>query len=161
MINSENFKTWFGNSVTTNSQGKPIVFYHKSRHPKQFTEFKLQGVQKNPFNKHYGFWFVLPQHRHFIDHLGDGISVNAYLRIENPFNITQHANNKIVFQDGVDRPNICLTNDFCAELMERGHDGIIITQIGFYNQYVCFNPNQIKSVDNLGGFSKTDNNIFN
>ena len=36
--NPENFKKWFGNSVTVDEQGRPLVFYHGTR--ADFTEFK-------------------------------------------------------------------------------------------------------------------------
>lgn len=54
------------------------------------------------------------------------------------------------------------------KLKTQGYDGIIIKNTQFdsvnpderINQYVVFEPNQIKSVDNRGSFSRTDDNIY-
>ena len=54
------------------------------------------------------------------------------------------------------------------KLKTQGYDGIIIknTRVDSLNpdeginQYVVFEPNQIKSVDNRGSFSRTDDNIY-
>ena len=57
---------------------------------------------------------------------------------------------------------------FVDKLKTQGYDGIIIKNTQFdsvnpderINQYVVFEPNQIKSVDNRGSFSRTDDNIY-
>ena len=54
------------------------------------------------------------------------------------------------------------------KLKTQGYDGIIIKNTQFdsvnpderINQYVVFEPNQIKSVDNRGSFRQTDDNIY-
>lgn len=42
--NSENFKKWFGNSVTVDEQGRPLVFYHGTR--QKFDSFKSEYRDK-------------------------------------------------------------------------------------------------------------------
>ena len=66
------------------------------------------------------------------------------------------------------------TNEIAKIAKDRGYDGLIITNVidkgtevsknGEYaevaNDYIVFNPNQVKSaIDNIGTFSTTDNNI--
>ena len=66
------------------------------------------------------------------------------------------------------------TNEIAKIAKDRGYDGLIITNVidkgtevsknGEYaevaNDYIVFNPNQVKSAtDNIGTFSTTDNNI--
>jgi hypothetical protein len=42
--NPESFKRWFGNSVTVDEQGRPLVFFHGTR--SDFTEFKTSYSDK-------------------------------------------------------------------------------------------------------------------
>ena len=42
--NPENFWKWFGNSITVDEQGRPLVFYHGTR--SDFTEFQSSYSDK-------------------------------------------------------------------------------------------------------------------
>ena len=51
-------------------------------------------------------------------------------------------------------------SDFKAQLQDAGHDGIVIKGRGFNNEYVAFNPEQIKSaIGNRGTFDPHDPRI--
>jgi hypothetical protein len=54
---------------------------------------------------------------------------------------------------------IDVSKSYCDDLKAKGYDGIIIKS-NLYDQYVAFEPNQIKSVDNNGEYNSETNNIF-
>jgi hypothetical protein len=54
---------------------------------------------------------------------------------------------------------IDVSKPYCEDLKARGYDGIIIKS-NHYDQYVAFEPSQIKSVNNNGEYNKKTNNIF-
>jgi len=54
---------------------------------------------------------------------------------------------------------IDLSQNYCEKILNLGHDGIIIRSI-YYDQYLVFNPNQIKSTKNTGEYSTIEDNIF-
>lgn len=53
----------------------------------------------------------------------------------------------------------CLQADRYRAIREEGFDGIIVNEKG-EPTYCVFNPNQIKSIDNNGGFSTDSDNIY-
>lgn len=164
LLTNENFVNWFGNSelLTSDPIGTPIKFYHKSRAKEIFDEFKLQGdgVIKNPYNKDYGFFFVQEKDRHHISYIGDGIEMFCYLRMVNPFLIWDDGDGKIMDCRGRKHEPLYITEELAMDVIKEGYDGIIIANDKHYSQYVVFNPNQIKSVDNTGEFSIESDNIF-
>lgn len=50
-------------------------------------------------------------------------------------------------------------NQITSHIISKGHDGVIVNQ-GTWNEYVVFEPNQIKSVNNKGTFDKSNPNIY-
>ena len=162
LSNIPNFIKWFGESTTIDVDGAPDKFYHRSRSKKIFDEFKLHGeeVVKNPYNKDHGFFFVQEKDSRHISYIGDGIEIISYLRIENPFLIFDDGEGTIVDVNGKVYAPLYITEELALEAINNGHDGIVIVNKKHYSQYVVFNPNQIKSVDNNGEFSTESNNIF-
>lgn len=162
MSKSEQFLKWFGNSITKNIDGVPWVLYHKSRSKVTFDEFKHSGeeVIKNQYNKDYGFYFVLEEHKHHITYIGNGLDIFVYLKIENPFIIRDTLDGNIIDQDGKKYEALIMSEDFCKSIISRGFDAIIIECKKVYDQFVVFHPNQIKSVLNHGEFSLDSNNMF-
>ena len=55
--------------------------------------------------------------------------------------------------------NIVLSYSWYDGVLSLGHDGIIIRS-KFYDQYLVFNPNQIKSIENSGDYSLSNDSIF-
>lgn len=50
-------------------------------------------------------------------------------------------------------------NQITSHIISKGHDGVIVNQ-GTWNEYVVFNPEQIKSVNNKGTFDRSNPNIY-
>ena len=80
--------------------------------------------------------------------------------MENPFIITDHFDGNIVDQDNNKYDALYINRELVDSVTSRGFDSIIIKCEKGYNQYVVFNPNQIKSIDNNGDFGLDTNNIF-
>lgn len=157
---SKNFKTWFGKSVT-HTEGVPTLFYHRSRSHEQFTEFRHKHVLKNPYNLDYGFYFVDVKDKNKISYIADGLHLYVFLRMENPYTITEHAPGQITTQDGETLEKIQTDEPYCKKIIARGFDSIIIkAQEQFYNQYIVFEPNQVKHIQNNGNFSIETDNMF-
>jgi predicted transcriptional regulator len=156
---NDNFYKWFGNSKILDTNNEPIVMYHKSRSKELFDEFRLENVEKNQYNHHYGIYFVNAHYSHNISYIGDGLEYYVYLKIENPFIIFDFNNQpqdmlgqKLIFID--------VSKEYCEDLKKKGYDGIIIKS-NHYDQYIVFDPKQIKSIENNGDYKIETNNIFN
>ena len=155
---NDNFNKWFGNSKIKNELNVPIVMYHKSRSKEWFSTFLIDGVHKNEYNNDFGVYFVRDAHKDCISYIADGLEFYCFLRIENPFYIFDFNSepydmydNKLILID--------LSKNYCEQVLNLGHDGIIIRS-KYYDQYVVLNPNQIKSVQNNGEYSLSNNDIF-
>ncbi|MBQ3785022.1 MAG: hypothetical protein II843_01345 [Alphaproteobacteria bacterium] len=171
-----NFWRWFGDSKVVDEQGRPLVVYHGSRTEKDFTIFDKR-YQKNKSSR-TGFWFGSD----IIDY-GQNVK-KYYIKLENPFiyNANKQVYNQIEELDktllkniliSVFGQNIAITkydtllSDYLTYYAKKqGYDGVIINDIKEGNKailmddYVAFNPNQIKSVDNRGTYSSDTGNIY-
>ena len=156
---SDNFYKWFENSKVIDTNNQPMIMYHKSRSKEKFNEFRLENIEKNPYNYDYGIFFVNAHYSHYISYIGDGLEYYVFLKILNPFYIFDF-NNKPYNMFGENLQYIDISKDYCHKLQEQLFDGIIIKS-NYYDQYICFNSNQIKSVENCGNYKNDDNNIFN
>jgi len=157
---NENFYKWFNGSKSIDDINKPIIFYHRSRSKEPFVQFTVDNIKKNPYNNCYGFYFVPAFQKHNISYIGDGIDVFAFLKYKNPFIIwDKQRERKIVDMNGKNYNLLDINESFCNEVRESGHDAIIVYNPLYYNQYIVFENNQIKSIDNNGLYSN-DNNIF-
>lgn len=158
---NENFHKWFGASkVIDKSTNYPQVCYHKSRSKTIFNEFRQHDVIRNPYNKYFGFYFTDKGSEKFVDRHGTGIDIYCYLKIENPYILTQEKPGCFYNQFSKLYRTLCFSEEYCAILINDGFDGIFITGNVNYKQYVAFKPNQIKHVDNNGNFSIETSNIF-
>ena len=154
---NENFFKWFGDSKIVDTNNQPMIMYHRSRCKELFNEFRLENVEKNPYNVDYGIFFVNSHYSSHISYIADGLEYYVFLKMINPFYIFDFDNQPydmlgqtLVFID--------VSKSYCEDLKSKGYDGIIIKS-NHYDQYVAFEPNQIKSVDNNGDY-KSVNNIF-
>lgn len=157
-ILNDNFYEWFGESKVKNELNQPFVMYHKSRSKELFDTFVIDGVKKNEYNNDYGVYFVIDAHKDYISYIADGLEFWCFLRIENPFYIFDF-NSQPVDMYNNQLIQIDLTKNYCDSVLSLGHDGIIIRS-KYYDQYLVFNPNQIKSIENSGDYSLSNNNIF-
>ena len=155
---NDNFWKWFGNS-TTIQDNKPIVFYHGT--DTIFNEFTKKHMGKNFWqskSKVYGGGFFFVDKERYAFPLGTIKKV--YLKIENPYLIVLE--NRYGYDpDYYDTVDMFDRNpyNYFQLAYENGNDGIIIKSPKG-GLYIVFEPNQIKSIDNNGTWSTTDNNIY-
>ena len=157
---SKYFKKWFGNSKVVDEQGKPLVVYHGSKI--KFDIFAsgkrgARGVNEDT----EGFYFS-PFKEGAENYAGTKYNVGyvypVYLSIQNPY-IAQSYN-----EIGT------LNKEKINNLKAQGYDGAIFIpsnedikkgRYDKYNtEYVAFNPEQIKSVNNQGTFDSSNPNIY-
>lgn len=136
----ENFYKWFGDSKVVDEQGRPLVVYHGGG---KFDIFKYSydGTYYFTTNKEYAERYA----NDYIDERGRkglGELKSVYLKIENP-----------APQDVMDR-------DTLDQVIAQGYDGHIFDDVLSENDdkiIRAFNPNQIKSTQNRGTYSESDN----
>jgi hypothetical protein len=155
---NQNFYKWFGTSKVVDSNNQPMVMYHKSRCKDLFNEFRLENIEKNGYNLDYGVYFVNAYYSNNISYIGDGLEYHVFLKMENPFYIYDN-NGQPYDMFGQTLIFIDLSKSYCEELQKKGFDGVIIKS-SFYDQYVVFEPNQIKSIENNGSYCLETNDIF-
>lgn len=130
------FQKWFGDSKVTDDEGKPLVVYHGSN--QEFEAFDIDKSKKGAMGK--GFYFT--PHKNTAENFGN--TKAYYLSLKNPF-----------IDDG---NNVNLDEE---QLKKEGYDGIIADLKDFdYKEIVAFYPEQVKSIYNLGTFSKDTGNIY-
>jgi hypothetical protein len=169
------FKRWFGDSKVVDKKGKPLVAYHGS--PEYgFKVFDLEKIDAH----HVGFFFT--DKRDMANTYAEGKPgqrpkrsgiYEVYLRIEEPFEVDAKGaiwdNIPLEYEDwdGTVVEERASTITISRTARDLGHDGCIIHNVydGWGDQrgdvFVVFKPNQVKSVDNRGTFSRYDDNIRN
>lgn len=146
------FKAWFGDwendpknaSKVIDENGEPLVVYHGSD-----ADFNVFDKTKGRANMDIQGMFFSPWE---LDSKGYGANVRAFfLNIRKPANEEQgyKALNRHQGQNGA---GVKAREDLIAA----GFDGVNNSD----EEFIAFEPNQIKSVDNNGAFSSDDTNIF-
>jgi hypothetical protein len=142
------FKRWFGASKVVNAKGEPRVMYHGTH--ADFDVFDTSGTRRA---KSFGAMFT-PSRTYAAnygrkEHGGKVLAV--YLRIENPFD----AKNKK--HDREWEANRLPREGWVEYAHRAGYDGAIT----MLNEYVVFDPAQVKSAtDNAGTFDPADASIL-
>jgi hypothetical protein len=172
------FKSWFGNSKVVDEQGNPLIVYHGTS--KKFSVFKLPSSKqkiKSSLGK-FGFYFT-----------GDSKLASSFGRINWSKENSKFKNGASVFPVylSIKKPYIMDIYEFIKisnelggdvdsrrnDLIKNGYDGIIIKKptSGYWassmvmdefptDQFVAFEPNQIKSATgNKGTFNPNSDNI--
>ena len=164
---NDNFKKWFGNSKVVDENGNPLVVYHGTR--SKFNEFNRKYAKN-------GFFFTTEKRKnsvagYYAYYYDDkGSILPCYIKLENPLIVHRPNGN----EDDIARANGTLSN----------YDGIIVIyddkddwefsdydyiekkrkpltiKNGDVIEYIVFDPNNIKSVNNNGEWSSNKNNIF-
>lgn len=181
-----NFYKWFGDSKVIDSQGRPLVVYHGT--DAEFDTFdisKFGQTDSGEFGK--GFYFT--GSKNYAEEYGS-IVMPVYLKITNAYttkvgnNISEEKTERIK-ADGYDgvfvlsRPDeykisnfdsreeyeaavadISKSGKYIVETVWKGDDVDEKTFVYSRVEYVAFEPNQIKSVDNRGTFDISDQNIY-
>jgi len=141
VTDNPNFKKWFGDSKVLDEDGSPKIMYHGT--DSNFTVFDLRRTE--------GDSFFFTDERNKAKLYGDKI-VPVYLSLQNPLEYDYTG-----YDDGE------LHRDVIKYKAEGEYDGIIALNISdgekVYNQYVAFNPTQIKSIYNTGAFDPSNPDI--
>lgn len=146
-----NFWNWFGDSKVVDDKGRPLVVYHGT-----YTEF-------NEFTKteHLGYYFSTSREVAKSFSVSDYI-MPVYLKITNMATVNGLGKrwDNLAKYFGVD------LDEETQKAKNNGKDGVFIKNIeeGLSNivadDYVVFEPNQIKSTQNRGTFSPDTGNIY-
>jgi hypothetical protein len=155
----------------TDHEGKPIVLYHGTN--ADFDEFTHEAWGKTDHGHlGKGFYFVNKADlatSYSTRHGGKPRIVAVYLNIKNPY-ITNHkyAPPRSIMPLDKWRPgfpnqgfidNKAGAEAFTAHLKSLGYDGVCF-QMGSVQEWVAFEPTQIKSVANRGTFDASTGNIM-
>jgi hypothetical protein len=165
---NDNFWKWFGNSKIVKSN-VPIVLFHGTKNNLTSFDERKKGTSTDYGIRGRGFYFsdnILSAKSY-----GNNL-YEVYLKIEKPFDLLSfNSLSDIVDTLGIDESIIqergrgtnyhsitikaSYSGVFSSAVRSIGYDGIIHGQ-----EYVCFNPNQIKSIENDGTWDIDDDNIF-
>jgi hypothetical protein len=129
---NENFRSWFKDSKVVDASGNPLVVYHGTN-----AKFKSFDTRNTPGGV---TWFS--SDREMIERgesgaVGSSIIMPVYLSIQNPAGWKEYENLML------------------DQVIQQGFDGFILD-----DNYVVFNPTQIKSVENKGTWNASKKNIF-
>lgn len=139
-----NFWKWFGNSKVVDENGKPLVVYHGTE-----SIFDTFDMSKGRANMDIKGAFFSPWE---LDAQGYGRNIMpVYLSISNPADEATgyKALRKFQGQNNAGEK----AKEYLKSL---GYDGVINNN----EEYIAFEPTQIKSVDNQGTFAPNTANIF-
>jgi hypothetical protein len=157
-VGGPEFQRWFRDSKIVDWSGRPLAVHHGTAIPKtQFRSFRGHDM--------HGIYFT-PNRDAAQDHADmdseidgdDPLIISVYLSIQNPL---------IVSEGIVDDPRVTgkgtvgmmdyqqLTTEMLNLIVADGYDGIVITDgtVEDASEIVAFNSNQVKSVDNRGGWN--------
>lgn len=181
-----NFWAWFGDSKVVDEQGRPLVVYHGT--DAEFDTFDISKFgQTDPGLVGRGF-YLTPQ-KSYAQRYGQ-IQMPLYLSAKNlldvsKINKTQFDTILKTARQKAPRDNI-VSSEFFADsgdyktaivqlslgnpeftntIKSIGYDGILysatnpLTNLS-HDEFVAFEPNQIKSVNNRGTFSEDTGNIY-
>jgi hypothetical protein len=134
------FITWFGNSKVVDENNEPLLVYHGT--DADFSEFNKEKIGTGAgsmLGKGFYFTPVASQATEWLRMVGKTAThiMPNFLSIENPD----------VVSDTI--------KYYLNPTTTSKHDGVIAP-----NQYVTFEPNQIKSLFNIGDFSNSKNSIY-
>lgn len=167
-----NFWNWFGDSKVVDEQGRPLVVYHGS--PNVFDAFDTRRPKdKKTWLDQYGQQLNFGSHfatdKKDVKFYGYGKNIYpVYLKIENPYFI----------EDGMQSVQKTREegNKVMDDLIAQGYDGVAYYPAHHWTDatgeypihhidkdslsYVAFEPNQIKSTDNRGTYSRDTGDIY-
>ena len=156
----DNFWSWFGNSKMVDSEGRPQVWYHVTT--TKFTSFDVgrgSGVA--------GQGIYLTNQKFDDDRYGD-VEMQLYVHCENPLDligddkINEHAITMglVGLYDLRTIPQMReWSKDFRNGMLKLGYDGCFVMPQGGRKgekHLVVYKPHQVKSVNNTGDFSNSD-----
>ena len=167
---TEAFKKWFAKSKVVDDNGKPLVVYHGTN-----TEFNAFDKNKIGSATDDGIWGRGFYFGSSSDTPYGTVKMPVYLKMENPFIVNDYktveeiadyldvweGNFNFDENNKVARFSQSQLNQITSHIKEKGHDGIIVKLGDQWTEYVAFEPEQIKSIDNQGTFDPNNLNIYN
>lgn len=148
----QNFKRWFEGSKVVDENGQPLKLYHGTN--ANFDAFEHGYNRIRPDAN--GFFFTPRRDmaetyaKGVVDDAKDQYIKEVYLNVKNPYKANNY--NEIAKAD----------SKFINQLKKEGYDGIVYKPTeadGVYKpyreEYLAFEPNQIKSVNNSGAWSSS------
>ena len=160
-VRTKAFKEWFGDwekdpenaSKVVDENGEPMVVKHGT--PNEFYEFDIEKGSRNDAGwLGEGFYFYGNNDVYASQYARGGRVMEVFLNIREPYYATSSE-----FESLADANSFDTSKDFTNEVKEYGHDGV------FYNEdlneeWVAFNPNQIKSAtENVGTYSSENDDV--
>lgn len=169
----ENFYRWFGDSKVVDEQGRPLVVYHGT-----YAEFDT--FNKNMVSNYsaYSKNFYFTENKQRATDYGNKI-LSVYLKSDNLFDVELN----LPTREDIEKINTILAKDGLKLEGDYGFDGMYMTGENFLNdlgvmteqdydyllkeigydgikskdEFIVFEPNQIKSTSNRGTYSESDN----
>ena len=178
-----NFYKWFGDSKVVDEQGRPLVVYHGT--DAEFDTFDTSLSARAFFTDSK---IVADTYQDFRGKKQTATTMPVYLKLNNPLfvdfngnsyrdvpgNIDSDIQDYLLNRfDSIDEASLDEVIDYATE--ETNHDGVVAINIKDYaisdtasweakrtvaNDYIVFEPNQIKSVNNRGTFDIANPNIY-
>ena len=150
-IPEQNFKRWFEGSKVVDENGKPLKLQHVTSEDFDTFDLSKAGRNTNESLNLKGIWLGN-------DELADTADIIFRTNINNPKQSVRrlpvYVNMKNPYR--VKNLNEFFANNSTENLIKQGYDGVINTGADFGGiEYVAFNPNQIKSVNNSGAWSSS------
>lgn len=164
----QNFYEWFGDSKVVDKQGRPLVVYHGTN--AEFDTFDKSKIGKGSY---WGQMFYFGKGDEWIKQKGYSVSMPVYLQLKNPFVLKNKAGalqlEDILGKSFLPKKDIGVNDSwakyvlgyrsenpefFSEKMQQAGYNGLIIPK---YNIYGAFEPNQIKSTQNRGTYSESEN----
>lgn len=169
----ENFYNWFGDSKVVDEQGRPLVVYHGT-----YADF--DAFNKNMVSNYsaYSKNFYFTENKQRATDYGNKI-LSVYLKSDNLFDVELN----LPTREDIEKINIILAKDGLKLEGDYGFDGMYMTGENFLNdlgvmteqdydyllreigydgikskdEFIVFEPNQIKSTSNRGTYSEGEN----
>lgn len=150
------FQKWFEGSKVTDESGNPLIVYHGTN--EDFETFDIDRQKGGQLGK--GFYFT-PSYEYAKSVKKDAKVIPVYLSMKNPLVINKgEVWTSTLLKNIPEAKNLKTREDILQAVKDKGYDGYIWNKNNGDIEYVVFNPNQIKSVDNLGTFSTESDNIY-
>ena len=172
VVDTPEFKNWFGDSKVVDEQGRPLVVYHGTKTDFEQYDPKKAGASDDGLaGKAFYFTYNPEEASSYAERetfgAGDAPNVQpVYISLRNPFVITQgvlpdgRTLKELHGGIGVNAKGGAALRKLAAD---GGHDGVIwVSRDGSVRHVAAFHPEQIKSaIGNRGAFDPNDPNILN
>jgi len=107
-MDNPNFRKWFGDSVTVNPDGTPMVFYHGTRH--SFEEFANYNMKTFLSGLGYFFTNSIEESEEYTERKDGANIIPVYLSLCNPYYMTIDNEDKKFYQEMIEDEKENLNN---------------------------------------------------